>query len=373
MRKRANGEGTIFCRSDGRWCASLSVEGGRRKHFLGRTRAEVARKLREALKARDDGLPVILNRETLAEFLQDWLVAIRPALRERTWVRYEQYVRLHIVPSLGKLPLERVAPQHLQHLYANQLARGLAPATVHHLHACLHRALKQAVRWNLLARNVAELVDPPRIPRHEMTTLTPAQARDFLAEACTSRLHALFVLAITTGMREGELLGLHWRNVNFASAAIEVRGSLQRTQAGLVVLEPKTERSRRQVRLTRAAVDALQQQRRRQLEERLRLGPAWQDDNLVFTDTAGGPIEATAFLRNEFWPLLRRASLPRIRFHDLRHTAATLLLGQGVHPKIVSEMLGHSQVGITLDLYSHVTPTMQQAAVDAMDRIVTSA
>ncbi len=370
MAKRANGEGSIHKRADGRWAASISIGRGKRQHFLSKSRPEVERKLTAAKKERDDGLPTITERQTVGQYMASWLKAARPSIRERTWVRYEQYVRLHVVPTMGKVQLTKLTPQHLQRLYAERLEAGLSPSTVHHLHATLHKALKQAVRWNLLPRNVADLVDPPRIPRFEMTTLLPEQARVLLDAAAGDRLEALYVLALTTGMREGELLALKWRDIDFDSNAVEIRGSLQRVPSGFIIAEPKTARSRRRVNLTNAGLVALRQHRARQGEERLRLGAAWQKSEMVFTDEAGKPIDATKFLRNSFAPLLKRAGLPPMRFHDLRHTAATLLLGRGIHPKIVSEMLGHSQIGITLDLYSHVTPTMQREATEAMDTIV---
>jgi integrase len=371
LAKRANGEGSIHKRKDGRWAASVSVGRGKRQHFLSKDRDVVARKLRAALKGQDDGLPVVVEKQTVEQFMQSWLKATKPKLRERTWVRYEQYVRLHIVPSLGKLQLAKLTPQHVQRLYAERLHAGASPTTVHHLHAVLHRALKQAVRWNLVARNVADLVDPPRIAHHEIATLDPTAAQRLIAAAGQDRLEALYVLALTTGMREGELLGLRWRDLDLDGGALEVRGSLQRVPSGFVLAEPKTARSRRRVGLTPTAVAALRRHRARQSEERLRLGAGWKNDlDLVFTDESGKPVDATKFLRNSFIPLLERAGLPAMRFHDLRHTAATLLLGRGVHPKIVSEMLGHAQIGITLDLYSHVTPTMQREATAAMEGIV---
>jgi len=371
MAKRANGEGSIHKRADGRWCASLTLPKGKRAHFLGKGREEVAKKLTAAKKSRDDGLSVIVERQTVSQFMQSWLKATKLSIRERTWVRYEQYVRLHIEPTLGKLSLTKLTPQHLQRLYAERLDAGLSPTTVHHLHATLHKALEQAVRWGLLGRNVADLVDPPRIARFEIQTLSPDDARLLLDAAACDRLEALYVLALTTGAREGELLALRWRDVHFDANALEIRGSLQRVPTGLIIAEPKTGKSRRRVGLTDTAITALRQHRARQAAERLRLGPAWENvHDLVFTDETGRPIDATKFLRNSFAPLLRRAGLPAMRFHDLRHTAATLLLGRGIHPKIVSEMLGHSQIAITLDLYSHVTPTMQLEATAAMESIL---
>ncbi len=370
MAKRANGEGSVYQRADGRWCASISIAPGKRKHFLGQTRVEVSRKLNAALKARDDGLPVIVERETVAQFLRSWLEAVRPSLRSNTWVRYEQYVRLHVLPTLGKISLTKLTPQHLQRLYAERLDSGLSPTSVHHLHAVLHKALDQAVRWNLVARNVADLVDPPRDRHFEIATLSPAQARLLLDAAAGDRLDALYVLALTTGMRQGEILGLRWRHVDLDGASLQVRGSLQRLEGKLTVAATKTEHSQRRVSITASAVVALRRHRVRQAEERLQLGAAWQGDDLVFTNEIGAPIGASRLLRASFHPLLRRAGLPTMRFHDLRHSAATLLLGQGTHPKIVAELLGHSKIGTTMDLYSHVTPTMQREATLAMEAIL---
>jgi integrase len=223
------------------------------------------------------------------------------------------------------------------------------------LHRILHHALRDAMRWNLVARNATELVTPPRKAHHGFVTFTPDQARRFLDAVKGDRLEALYILALTTGMREGELFGLRWVDVNLAAGALHL------------VKQLKTRSSRRQVLLVSVAVDALGRHLARQREERLLLGLGWDDHGLVFTNTVGKPLHPSNFLQRSFYPLLARAGLPRTRFHDLRHSAATLLLGLGIHPKIVSEMLGHSQIGITLDLYSHVTATMQQEAVRAFD------
>jgi len=238
---------------------------------------------------------------------------------------------------------------------------------VAHLHAVLHRALEQAAQWGLTPRNVAKLVTPPRPARREMATLSPEQARASLEAAEGDRLEALYVLALSTGMRQGELLALRWRDVDLEGGTLQVRATLQRTRDGFQFAEPKTARSRRQVALTKPAVEALRRHRSRQLEERLQMGAAWEDNDLVFANEVGRPIEAGNLIRRSFHPLLDRAGLQHIRFHDLRHTAATLALGKGVHPKIVAEMLGHSQIAVTLDLYSHVTPTMQRQAAEALE------
>jgi len=369
MGKRGNAEGSIYLRKDKRWTATVSLERGRRKSFYGKTRADVARKLTVAQKAHQDGLPLLSERQTVSTYLTAWLEAVKPSLRPGTWERYGEVLRQHVIPHAGRIPLSKLSPQHLQALYANRLATGLSPTTVGHLHAILHKALADAARWGQVARNVADLVKRPRAARKEMTTLSPEQARTFIGAAQGDRLEALYVVAISTGMRQGELLALKWHDVDLDGARLRVTATLRRTRDGLIFGEPKSARSRRQVQLMPTAVAALRAHRARQLEERLRC-PYWQDPELVFATEVGTPIECGNMMRRSFYPLLERAGLPRIRFHDLRHTAATLLLGQNVNVKVVSEMLGHSQIAITLDLYSHVTPTMQRQAIEALEAVL---
>ncbi len=218
-------------------------------------------------------------------------------------------------------------------------------------------------------RNVADLVDPPKVQRQEMKVLSGEQARVLLETAKGDRLEALYILAITTGMRQGELLALRWRDVDLEDGTLRVTATMQRiSKRGICPSEPKTAGSRRQIALTGMAVSALRHHRNRQLEERLSAAVmAWQDNDLVFCNHYGRPIESSNLTRRSFHPLLAKAGLPRIRFHDLRHTAATLLLRKRVPVKVVSEMLGHSQVGITLNIYAHVLPDMQREATAAME------
>lgn len=370
MSRRANGEGSIYRRKDGRWVASLSSGRGTRRHFLARTREEASRKLTVALKSRDDGLSVITERQTFAEFAARWLKAVKPSLKPLTWIRYEQLIRVHALPAFGARQLTKITPSDLQALYADVAARGGAPASIRQLHAVLHRCLRQAHRWNVIARNVADLVTPPRVSRQEIQALSPNEARTLLRQAEGNRLEALYVLAVTTGMRQGELLGLQWKDLDLERGTLHVRRTLHPMTTGFIFTEPKTTRSRRQIVVTTTATSALKRHRVVQAEERLRAGPAWNDQDMVFATLTGGPLTSTTVLRQEFYPLLESAGLPKIRFHDLRHTAATLLLTQGIHPKIVSEMLGHSNIAITMDLYSHVTPTMQREAAAALDNLL---
>jgi integrase len=369
MTKRGNGEGSVYRRGTGQWVAVLTLRNGKRKFLYAKTRQEAVRRLNVAIKGRDEGTPTA-TRLTVAAFLVQWLDVARHEVRPSTFRRYQDYVHLHAIPEIGKVQLAQLCPAHLQRLYGARLAVGLSPTTVAHLHTVLHRAFGQAVRWGLLPRNVSDLVDAPRTVRHEMQTLDADQAKAFLAELASDRLHALFVLAITTGMRQGELFGLQWRSVDLVAGTIGVRASLSRATGTAVVSETKTDRSRRQIALTPLAIKALTRHRVAQAKERLLVGGAWDDNDLVFCNEIGRPLHPSNVTHRTFRPALLRAGCPQIRFHDLRHTCATLLLGKGVHPKVVAEMLGHSQIAVTLDTYSHVTPSMQQAAVTALEGLL---
>ena len=308
---------------------------------------------------------------TFAAFMAQWLEAVRPSLRASTWRRYEQYARLHALPALGPLRLAEVGAPQLHRLYAERLAAGCSPTSVRHLHRFLHRVFAHAVRWGESAHNPVDRVDPPRVPRHEFRTLTAEQAQAMLLELRGDRLHALYVLALTTGMRQGELFALRWADVDLLRGRLGVRGTLYRGRGGgWSIGEPKTARSRRQVVLSPLAIRALEAHRELLAAERFRAGDQWEDNDLVFPNRVGRPMASQNFIPRHFRPLLRRLGLPAIRFHDLRHTAATLLLAADVHPKIVSELLGHASVGTTIDLYSHVTPVMHEAAALALGQLL---
>ncbi len=306
----------------------------------------------------------------MGRYLQEWLQTVEHSIRPSTWTRYEQLIRVHAIPAIGSLSLSRLEPRHLQKLYVDRLTNGSAPATVRQLHAVICRALGQAAKWDMVARNVASLVSPPRVQRHEITPLTAEQSRTMLDVAQGDRFEALYVLALNTGMRLGELLGLRWRDVDLDTGILQVRHTMLRLKDGLKLREPKTPQSRRRISLPGNAVESLRRHRGRQAEDRLRLGRAWDDQDLVFPNKIGRPIERGNVLRRSLWALLEKADIPRIRFHDLRHTCATLLLQKGVHVKVVSELLGHSNITITLEVYSHVIPDMQEQAVTAMDTIL---
>jgi integrase len=365
--KQGNGEGTIRQRPNGLWEARVALDAGRRKSLYGKTRGEVARKLAEARRDRDKGIPTVGERQTVAQYLTIWLEMVKPTIRPRTWKRYQELLTLHVVPTLGRVLLAKLTAQHVLLLYRTKLDAGLSPSTVHHVGTVLHGALAQAERLGLVAHNVCSLVDAPRMADREMRVLTPEQVRVLLDAVDGDRLEALYVLAVSTGMRQGELLALRWGDVDLNRGTLSVRATLQHTKGeGYVFAAPKTKHSQRQIALSALAVAALRRHRIRQDLERL-ASTVWADTDLVFPNTIGKPMDGMNLLHYHFYPLLKRAGLPKVRFHDLRHSAATLLLSRGVNPKIVSEMLGHARVGITLDTYSHILPTMQQSAAAEMD------
>ncbi len=317
-------------------------------------------------------MPIVGEKQTLRAYLAEWLAIIRPTLRESAWQRYEEICRLHIVPRLGGYQLSKLGAQHLNHLYAEKLAQGLSPRSVRYVHVTLHKALNDALRVGLVQRNVALIATPPRKRRRTMEVFSSEQARIFLEAVRGDRLEALYVMAITCGMRQGELLSLRWRDTDLDAGHVQVRSSVRKRPGRFIFTDPKTEHGRRKVALTALAIQALLQHRARQQLEQLAAGPAWSDGDLVFCNELGQPLIGINVTRHQYVPILKRAGLPLIRFHDLRHTAATLLLLQGVHPKIVSEILGHASITITLDLYSHVLPDMQKDATVAMDRLLRS-
>jgi integrase len=371
MGRRGRNEGSIYKRLDGRWVASLTKEDGKRDYCYGKTRQEVQRWLSAARRDKDLGLPVATDRQTVAQYLASWLEIIRPTIDASTWKRQREYVELHIVPKIGRIHLRDLSPQAVQQLYSDRLSTGLSPSTVHHLHGTLHKALKDAERLGLVARNVCKLVNAPRMAESEIHPLSREDARVFLDVASGERLEALYAVALATGMRQSELLGLRWEDVDFDQNVLHVRMQLKREGGEWVWRQPKTRRSRRQIALAAPLVETLRLHRERQAVDRLHVGSAWRDCDLVFCTRAGGPLIARNLVRS-FMALLDKAAVPQIRFHDLRHTCATLLLSARVNPKVVSEMLGHASVSITLDIYSHVILDMQQDAAAVMAALLYS-
>jgi integrase len=369
LRKRGNGEGTISRRKNGGWMAQYYVytaKGRKRKTLYGKTRAEAARKLARALSDRENGLTFDAGKMTLGEYLERWLTdSVRGTVRTSTFERHEQIVRAHVNPTLGRVMLKNLTPPHVRGLISEKLESGLAPATVRKIHSTLHKALSGAVSDGLIPRNAADVKAPRPTPK-EMRPLSEEEARTFLEATRGDPFEALYVLALTTGLRRGELLGLRWDDVDLERGTLRVGRALVREGGRHTVGETKTRRGRRQVNLTPRTVRTLRTHRKRQLEEKMHLVGLYEDSDLIFATHSGTPVNPENLVKRSFKPLLRESNLPDIRFHDLRHTCATLLLGRGVHPKLVQELLGHATIAMTLDTYSHYLPSMGDQAASAM-------
>lgn len=356
-RRRGNREGSSFKRKDGRWVAEVSLLGGKRLTYYGKTQQHCREWLQEIRNQMDEGLTIEGAKTSTGKFLDNWLETVKPTLHPNTWTQYSAIIDRYIKPGLAVLRLKDLRLEHIQTLYSNRLEAGTGARTVRLIHAVLHRALNQALKWGPIQRNPATAVEKPRQPRPEMRTLDVRQTRDFLRAAQGYRLETLFHLAITTGLRRGELLGLQWNDLDWGTGKLQVRRQLQRVVGkGLVFNEPKTAAGRRPITVGQTDLAQLQQHRKRQLEERLFAGCSWQDHGLIFASAVGTPLDPRNVFR-DFKNLLKTADLPDIRFYDLRHTAATLMLQQRVHPKVVQERLGHSTISMTLDTHSHVLPT----------------
>jgi integrase len=381
--KRGNGEGSIYRRKDGRWVGQYTVQtadGPKYRYIYGKKgdkREDVATKLTRAMADRDGGLIFDAGTVTLSDYLDRWLSdSVRDTVRQNTFDNYAYLVRKHIKPTLGRVKLKGLTPAHVRGLYREKLDSGLSSRTVNYIHVTLHKALKQAMNDGLIPRNVTDAVKAPRPAKKEVQALDPGQVRAFLEAARGDRLEALYEVAVTTGLRQGELLGLRWADIDLEAGKLAVRRALVAgsvgSRTGARFDAPKNSKSRRTVKLTASAVEALKRHKAAQNEERLKLGSLWEDHNLVFPNRAGKPMDHNNLYRRDFKKMLAKAGLPQtFRFHDLRHTCATLLLLKNVNQKVVQEILGHATITQTMDTYSHVLPTMQDTATEAMENILT--
>lgn len=358
----------------------LGMENGKKRQkwvTVHGSKKDAERELRRLLHEMDTGSFVEPSKLTVAEYLERWLNEYASAqVTPGTFDRYRGIVRNHFIPLLGRIPLTKLKPIDIQKAYAESLERGrrgggpLSPNTVGTHHLVLHSALETAVRWELIARNPADAVTPPRKQRKEMQVLDEEGVLDLLSRAKTNRYYLPFVVGVMTGLRRGEILALRWSDVDLDAGTATVVRSLTEVRGRLVFGQPKSAKGRRTVKLLPDVTSALKRHRAAQAETRLMYGPEYHDGDLIFCLPNGDPIRPSR-LTGAFRYLVKKAGL-RLRLHDLRHTHATLLLRQGVNPKIVSERLGHATVGLTLDTYSHVLPDMQDGAVqllqDAFDK-----
>jgi len=356
--RRPRGQGTQL--TDGRWQVRLRLPDGRMKAFYGRTLREAQKKRNDAKRLLEQGRPLPDDRLTVADYLHRWLRdVVKPGVRPSVYVRYEQNVRCHLIPTLGAIRLSRLTPQDVQAMVAAKQRTNLAPRTVHQMLAVLHNALQVAWEWGLVQRNVCDVVKGPKLERKEMPVLDPVQSLRLLELVRDTRLEGPVTIALTTGLRLGEVLGLRWEDVDLAGRTIRVAQQLRRVPGeGLVFSEPKSRTSRRMVALTEIGVVALERQRERAPQS-----------ELVFPNSVGKPWEPRA-VTTAFDRLIRDSGLPRITFHGLRHSAATLLLHLHVPPKIVQEILGHTSIAITSDLYQGRAEPLHREAMDALNGLL---
>jgi integrase len=359
MGRRSANEGSIYKRKkDGLWVAQYLVdtpEGKtKRKYIYGKKRKDVADKLAEVQKERSEGLLLDVGNLTVAEFLANWLESEKESVRDSTHNRREEIIRLHVNPHIGSTKLTKLNALHIQRLYARKVDEGLSPGTVRLIHANLSKALQKAVKWRLVSVNVARSATAPKNNSEEVKPLTRQEVKRLLDVARGDRFEAMYVLAVTCGLRRGELLGLRYEDIDLMRSTLQVRRSVSKGKINL----PKTSKSRRSIKLGRIAIEALKGHKRRQtvLSE-------W-----VFCTNKGTPICSQNLLWKAWKEIRKRAGLPEgTHLHQLRHTCATLLLQENVHPKLVSSLLGHSTIQQTLDTYSHVLDNMLGSVADGMD------
>lgn len=372
--RRAHGEGSVFKRWDKalnrfQWMVQITLEDGKQKQYRVKNQEEGVLLLRKLQRDIEQNTLITGPKQTLKQYLEYWLEEVhKSSVKVSTYVKYRKTINSYIIPVLGHLTLEKLTPQHVKSLYNQKQKDGLAPKTIHSIHGVLHKALDNAVAWSYVARNVCDVVKPPRLVKKERQSLTMEQAHTLLESVRGQRLELVLTLALVTGMRRGELLALRWADVDMEARTLRVCRTVDYINGfGYVVNEPKTAAGRRMIMLPVFAVEMLKHHRIEQLEARLQAGSSWEDLDLVVTDLNGGFFNPR-YLAKTFSKLVAEAGLPHISFHNLRHSAATLLRSMGVDIKLIQEILGHSNFMITADIYSHVLPSQQKEAANKWDQ-----
>lgn len=360
-RRRSRGEGSIYQNKAGLWVGQLRLPDGKKRVKYAKDQKTVRDWLIEERKKITDGMYVEDVKLSFGDYITRYLdEVVRHNVRPKTYEAYESLVRVHIKPELGAIKLNLLRPDHIQKFYSKKLESGLSKRTVQFMHSIIHKALDQALKWNLVVRNVSTLTDPPSPKRKSPVTWDAEQAKCFLEAVKYHRWYPIYLLAIYCGLREGEILGLHHEDIDLLHKTIYVRHAVQSLKgSGLVITEPKTQSAKRAVTIPGNAVSVLVEY----------LYNKKGNQGLIFTTSTGRPISPRNLVRH-FKAEIEKAGLPEIRFHDLRHTHASLLLQAGVHPKLVQERLGHSQISLTLDTYSHVLPGLQDEVADKLDGIL---
>ena len=324
--------------------------------------------MKKAQREQEDGMIVPGQRQTVKQFLEHWLENVHKLKIEfGSYQRYREMLDRYILESLGHIQLQKLTTERIETFYSQLSEKGLAPRTIRMVNAVLHSALQYAVKKKKVAKNVCDGIDLPRVTRHHIQPLNKEQAQQLLQAAKGHRLEALITVALATGMRRGELLALRWSDIHFDVGSVQIQRTVSRfTGHGPIESEPKTVGSRRNIVLPQFAIDVLKMHQQKQIQDRLEAGSSWVDRDLVFCNRKGDFWDASNMV-NTFKKLVSSASLPPMRFHDLRHSAATILLTMGVHPKVVQELLGHSQISMTMDTYSHVLPSMLRDAMNGLN------
>ena len=333
------------------------------------TKKEAEKRRIELLHQLDSGAFIRPSRTTFAEYLERWLTDYaRPNISARSYERYAGIIKKYLIPEMGNIPLTQLRPEHIQRHYTNIRSQGLKPETIRFHHCVIHKALQTAIKWGLLHRNAADGVDAPSKGHTEMQTWDDFEVRQFLDAAKDSVYYALFHTALFTGMRRSELLGLKWADVDLQQVSVS-RALHQLKDGSYIFTQPKSEKSKRTIALSPSSVLVLAEHKERQQAVRTMLGETLAKDDLVFSTPQGSPLRPNTITR-AWTTLAAKAGVKPIRLHDARHTHASLMLKQGIHPKIVQERLGHSTISMTLDIYSHVAPGLQEAAARSFDSLV---
>jgi integrase len=369
-KKRSNNEGTIHRRSNGSWRAQVTLD-GRRLSYTSRTKADCQKWIRKTLNQIDEGMTYASTKISLEEYLTEWLVSKKASIKPRSWDHYEHLVGHYITPRLGHIRIRDLQPQHIQGFYNQMQQQEIGAYTIRKIHFALHSALSHALKLNLIRYNPASVVIKPKKPSREMVILDESQISQMLIAAKDTRLEPILHLAVSTGMRQMELLGLKWADLDPIKNTIKVERQLVRPVAGKIEFtSPKTKFGRRTIALGTKAMEVLRRHYERQNITKLAAGDMWTENGLIFTNATGGPLHHRNLLR-DFKKLLYDAGLPTIRFHDLRHTAASLMLNHDIPVLVVSRMLGHSRPSITLDVYGHLIPSAQAYVAEKMDELIT--
>lgn len=380
-KRRGHNEGSVYQIKDGRWVTSISTGNRKRKYLYSKTKKEALEKLTKARYEQQQGTLVTSPRQSLQTYLTWWLDEVyKPTVRLSTYYNRQLAIKNHIIPALGHISLQALSPKDVQSFYSKMMKPqaksqsgkvqpGLKPQSVKNLHTILHKALDHAVKWEIIVKNVCDLVDVPISVAEEMQYLTLEQAKLLLETSKQYHLETLLTLSVTTGIRVGEMLALRWPDIDLDKKRISIRRTLMHAgRYGISESEAKTASGKRQIVLPDFVVGLLKQHREDQKAIRENAGSRWLDQNYVFCSRYGNHIQETN-LGKTFKKILALAQLPNIRYHDLRHSAATILLAMGVHPKIVQEILGHSNIAITLNMYSHVVPIMHEKTMDDLGNL----